>query len=226
MSRSQQTEHRLQDADVCFASRDDNLARPAGQQRRKARIGNCRKCRLGQHTPWVGGERRNRTAQASRVLLSGVNWHIEKLRRLREPRSPGHHGLSIMDDGHQPLLQVDQEQHGAVCGGQHTADATSSNGGSPGSPGHTAHARRSEGEGGQAGYRMDGPAVLGDAGATARGRAGGHRDCLLWPGLAPVTVAGSRPSYCGRVSAQAAWAVARSAWARRARTACAGSSAE
>ena len=50
---------------------------------------------------------------------------VEQRRRLGEPHGPGHDNLVIGDDGHEPLLQVDQQQDGALGGEHHFPDATS-----------------------------------------------------------------------------------------------------
>ena len=123
---SEQVEHRLQDADVRLAARHDDLAGPGGQQGGKAGVTRRRERRLGQDRLRVSGERRHRRAQARRVLLGRADRHVQQCRRLREPHGPGHDSLVIMDDGHEPLLQVDQQQDGALGGEQHVTDATSS----------------------------------------------------------------------------------------------------
>ena len=96
-----------------------------GEQRGEARVGRRRERRLGQDRLRVAGQRRHRPAQARRVLLGGADRHVQQRRRLREPHGPGHDDLVIGDDGHEPLLQVDQQQDGAVGTEHHFSDATS-----------------------------------------------------------------------------------------------------
>ena len=60
------------------------------------------------------------------------------------PHGPGDHGLVVMDDGDEPLLQVNQQQHGVLGGEQHPTNASPWSGTCPpgypadGLPGRTA----------------------------------------------------------------------------------------
>src|SRR6185312_7581165 len=80
---------------------------------------------LGQDRLRVAGQRRHRPAQARRVLLGGADRHVQQRRRFREQDGPGHDDLVIGNDGHEPLLQVDQQQDGAVGTEHHFSDGTS-----------------------------------------------------------------------------------------------------
>jgi hypothetical protein len=96
----------------------DDLAR-AGQQGGEARVAGRGERRLGHDFLRVPGQRRHRRPEARRVLLGHEDRHAEQRRRLGEPHGPGHDGLVIVDDGHEPLLQVDQQQGGPLGGKQH-----------------------------------------------------------------------------------------------------------
>src|SRR6266571_3234388 len=120
----EQVEHRLQDAYVRLDPGHHDLPL-GGQQRGEAGITGRRERRLGQDRLRVAGQRRHGPAQAGRVLLGGADRHVRQRRRLREPHGPGHDDLVIGDDGHEPLLQVDQQQDGTVGTEHHFPDGTS-----------------------------------------------------------------------------------------------------
>jgi hypothetical protein len=120
----EQAEHRLQDADVRLAPGHDDLAHPGGHQRVKTRIRGRRECGLGQDRLRVVRQRRHRRPQAGRVLLGRADRHVQQPGRLGQAYGPGHHDLAVVDGGHEPLLQVDQEHDGTFSGEQHAIDAT------------------------------------------------------------------------------------------------------
>ena len=106
-----QAQHRLQDAHVRLAPGHDDLAGPGREQRGEIRVAHRRERGLRHDLLRVGRERRHRRSQAGRVLLGREDRHVKKPRRLREPHGPGDHNLVVVDGGHEPLLQVDQQQH-------------------------------------------------------------------------------------------------------------------
>ena len=97
-------------------TRDDDLARRRGQERR---VGHAREPCLRDDVLRVAGQLRHGRPEPGRVLLGRADRHPEQLRRLREPDGAGEHGLAVVDHGHQPLLEVDEQQHGTRGGEQH-----------------------------------------------------------------------------------------------------------
>ena len=89
---------------------------PGGSSAEKPGASAAENVGLGQHGLRVSGERGYRGAQSSRILLGRVHRDVQQPCRLGQPHGPGNDDLVVMDGGHQPLLQVDQQQRGTLGG--------------------------------------------------------------------------------------------------------------
>ncbi len=120
----QQGKHGLQHADVRLDPRDQDLAGPRRQQGGETRIPGGRETGFVQGLGGVFGQLRHGGAQPGRILLGGADGHVQHPRCLGQPGGPGDDDLAVMDGGHKPLLQVDEQQDRTLGVEQHITDVT------------------------------------------------------------------------------------------------------